>query len=92
MNITTRRFIAVGAFAVVAAAPAFVATIDHDLGARAGGRPECLAWFGNKEDGKCLSYSNGTPISVGTPQFNYCPGVTWVGTAAAGKAARCCPA
>ncbi len=31
------------------------------------GPPACLAWFGNKEDGNCLSYSNGSPVSVGTP-------------------------
>jgi hypothetical protein len=31
--------------------------------------PACLAWFGNKEDGKCLSYSNGQPIYAGTPNY-----------------------
>ena len=35
--------------------------------------PACLAWFGNKEDGVCLGYSNGSGYTVGTPQFNYCP-------------------
>ncbi len=30
---------------------------------------ECLAWFGNREDNKCLSYSNGQPINAGTPDF-----------------------
>ena len=25
-------------------------------------QPACLAWFGNKEDGKCLSYSNGQRV------------------------------
>ena len=29
--------------------------------------PACLAWFGNKEDGNCLGYSNGNGINVGTP-------------------------
>ena len=29
-----------------------------------------LAWFGNKDDGKCLSYSNGQPVYAGTPSFN----------------------
>jgi hypothetical protein len=28
----------------------------------------CLAWFGNAEDGVCLSYSNGNGVSVGTPE------------------------
>ena len=31
--------------------------------------PACLAWFGNREDGKCLSYSNGNGVNVGTPSF-----------------------
>lgn len=61
----TRRFVAAGAFAVAAAAaPAFLATVtpqSTDVTAA----PACLAWFGNKEDGKCLSYSNGTPVGGG---------------------------
>ena len=28
---------------------------------------QCLAWIGNKEDGNCVSYSNGNGINVGTP-------------------------
>ncbi len=31
--------------------------------------PGCLAWFGNAEDGKCLGYSNGNGVNVGTPSF-----------------------
>ncbi|MDT5014464.1 MAG: hypothetical protein QOD39_624 [Mycobacterium sp.] len=31
--------------------------------------PPCLAWMGNKEDGNCLSYSNGNGINVGTPDI-----------------------
>ncbi|AKS33491.1 hypothetical protein [Mycolicibacterium goodii] len=70
MTFTTRTFstktrVAVGAFVVAAAAaPAFLAgvtTQDADVTAA----PACLAWFGNKEDGKCLSYSNGTPVGGG---------------------------
>ena len=67
----TRRFVAVGAFALAtgaaAAAPAFVATSTS--GSEVTAQPACLAWFGNKEDGKCLSYSNGQPIYAGTPDF-----------------------
>ena len=64
--------IAVSAFAVAAAAgPAFVATMisttaPQDYQAAPG---KCLAWFGNQEDGKCLGYSNGQPISAGTPSI-----------------------
>ncbi|MEW2482915.1 DUF7155 family protein [Mycolicibacterium peregrinum] len=65
----TRRLVAVGAFALAtgaaAAAPAFVATSTS--GSEVTAQPACLAWFGNKEDGKCLSYSNGMPANIGTP-------------------------
>ena len=33
--------------------------------------PNCLAWFGNKEDGNCMGYSNGTGATVGTPQIGF---------------------
>ncbi len=58
------------AFAVVAAAgPVIAATTistsaPQDYQADPG---KCLAWFGNQGDGKCLGYSNGQPISAGTP-------------------------
>jgi hypothetical protein len=29
--------------------------------------PPCLAWYGNQEDGVCLSYSNGNGVNVGSP-------------------------
>ena len=65
----TRRLIALGAFAVAAAAgPAFAATtISASTPLAYPG--ECLAWFGNQENGQCLGYSNGQPISGGTPSF-----------------------
>jgi hypothetical protein len=70
----TRRII-VGAFAAAAvAAPLYAATITTDVAPQVSAQPPCLAWFGNKEDGKCLSYSNGNGVNVGTPSFNYCPG------------------
>jgi hypothetical protein len=64
--------IALSAFAVAAAAgPPFVATMiwtpaPEDYQASPG---QCLAWYGNKEDGICLGTSNGTPINAGTPDF-----------------------
>lgn len=62
----TRRFVAVGAFAAAAvAAPAFLAATTPQSDVTAA--PACLAWFGNKEDGKCLSYSNGQPAVGGIP-------------------------
>jgi len=69
----TRRII-VGAFAAAAmAAPFYAATITTEAAPQVSAQPPCLAWFGNKEDGKCLSYSNGNGVNVGTPQYNYCP-------------------
>ena len=69
MSNRTRRLV-VGAFAAAAvAAPLYaaVATVDAP---QVSAQPACLAWFGNKEDGKCLSYSNGQPVWVGTPVYN----------------------
>ena len=69
MSNRTRRVI-VGAFAAAAvAAPLYAAAMTVDA-PQVSAAPACLAWFGNKEDGKCLSYSNGQPVFVGTPVFN----------------------
>lgn len=68
-NSRARRIVAAGAFAVAAVAAPFAASV---LAAGASGTqagPACLAWFGNKEDGKCLSYSNGNGVNVGTPDL-----------------------
>jgi hypothetical protein len=60
----------VGAFVAAAAAvPLYAAAMTTDT-PQVTAQPACLAWFGNKEDGKCLSYSNGQPVFVGTPVCN----------------------
>ena len=66
-----RRSVVIGAFAAAAvAAPlAGVLTTTSDQVTQAG--PACLAWFGNKDDGKCLSYSNGNGMAVGTPEVAF---------------------
>ena len=69
----TRRLIALGAFAVAAAAGPALAATAIPTAVPLAYPGECLAWFGNQEDGKCLGYSNGTPISGGTPSFGYGP-------------------
>lgn len=33
--------------------------------------PACLAWYGNKEDGRCLGYSNGAPVVGGIPSVQF---------------------
>jgi hypothetical protein len=71
-NSRARRLIAAGAFAVAAVAAPFAASVVGAAGAPEDlAAPACLAWFGNKEDGKCLSYSNGYPVVGGTPGFGF---------------------
>ena len=67
-NKRTRRIVAAGAFVVAAVAAPFAASV---LSGNDADRPvaQCLAWFGNKEDGHCLGVSNGNGINVGTPQI-----------------------
>lgn len=71
----TRRLIAISAFAVAAAAgPVIAATTLSAPEPQTQAAPgQCLAWFGNQEDGHCLGYSNGQPISGGTPWGVYGP-------------------
>ncbi|WP_369803957.1 hypothetical protein [Mycobacterium sp. 1274761.0] len=71
----TRRWIIVSAFAAAtAAAPVIVAATLTSAEPQQQAYPgQCLAWFGNQEDGKCLGYSNGQPISGGTPWGVYGP-------------------
>jgi hypothetical protein len=63
------RLMASAFVAAAVAVPIYAATVSTDS-AQVTATPACLAWFGNKDDGKCLSYSNGQPVYVGTPQFN----------------------
>ena len=73
----TRQVIVISAFAVAAAAgPVIAATTlstsaPQNVQAAPGG--ECLAWFGNQEDGHCLGYSNGNGTNIGTPWGIYGP-------------------
>jgi hypothetical protein len=66
---TNRTRLIAGAFAAAAVAvPLYTAAVSTDS-AQVTASPACLAWFGNKDDGKCLSYSNGQPVNVGTPDM-----------------------
>ncbi len=79
-NNRVRRFVAVGAFAVAAVAAPIAASAlgsTSDAGQPLG---QCLAWFGNKEDGHCLGVSNGNGVNVGTPQFGVDQGQSGVST------------
>jgi hypothetical protein len=70
----TRRLIVLTAFAAAAAAGPAIAAIltsaPQDYKAYPG---QCLAHFGNIENNVCLGYSNGQPISGGTPWGQYGP-------------------
>nr|WP_225951963.1 hypothetical protein [Mycobacterium sp. OAS707] len=54
--------------AAAVAVPCYAAAVSSDS-AQVTASPACLAWFGNRDDGKCLSYSNGQPVFVGTPDL-----------------------
>lgn len=70
MTIRTRRLVA-GAFAAAAVAVPLYAAITTDAAPELNAGPQCLAWFGNIEDGKCLSYSNGQVIGGGVPPVSW---------------------
>lgn len=75
-----RRFVAAGAFVLAAVAAPFAASALEMSTPAAQAGPACLAWFGNQEDGKCLAYSNGNGVNVGTPQIGLNQGETGVNT------------
>ena len=60
------RLIAGALVAAAVAVPLYAAAVSTDS-TEVTATPACLAWYGNKDDGKCLSYSNGQPVNVGTP-------------------------
>ena len=69
-NTRARRIAAIGALAVAAAAvPALAALTDSSTSTTsATGSGTCLAWVGSRNDGQCISWSNGSPTYIGTPQ------------------------
>jgi hypothetical protein len=68
-NTRARRIATVGALAVAAAAvPALAAVMDSTAPTATATGGTCLAWFGSRGDGQCLSYSNNN-VSIGTPQL-----------------------
>ena len=59
-----------GAFAAAAVAvPLYASLTSVDAAPQVNAQPACLAWFGNKEDGNCMGFSNGSPVLVGTPEI-----------------------
>ena len=66
---SNRNRLIAGAFVAAAVAVPLYAAASSTDSAQGTAAPACLAWFGNKEDGKCLSYSNGNGVNVGTPGY-----------------------
>nr|WP_231743185.1 hypothetical protein [Mycobacterium sp. GA-2829] len=66
-----RRSVAIGAFAAAAVAAPLAAALTSAPEQATQAGPACLAWFGNKEDGHCLGYSNGNGVGVGTPSVSF---------------------
>jgi hypothetical protein len=66
MTIRVRRIVSAGALAVAAVAAPLAIAMTNGAGQAVAG-PACLAWYGSIGDGTCLSYSNGSPTTVGTP-------------------------
>ena len=68
-NTRARRIAAIGALAVAAAAvPALAALTDSSTSTTSATGGHCLAWVGSRNDGQCISWSNGSPTYIGTPQ------------------------
>ncbi|MCX2930971.1 hypothetical protein ORI20_11840 [Mycobacterium sp. CVI_P3] len=67
-NTRARRIAALGGLVVAAAAVPALAALTDSSTSTSTATGTCLAWFGSRGDGQCLSYSNNN-VSVGTPQF-----------------------
>jgi len=65
-----QRIASFGALAVATAAvPVLAALSSGSETTSADGT--CLAWFGSRDNGQCLSYSNGQGVNLGTPSVGY---------------------
>lgn len=81
VKVNTSRVIA-GAFAAAAVAfPLYASLTTADTAGETTAAPRCLAWFGNQADGHCLSYSNGSGATIGTPQIGLGGGGMYINTA-----------
>ena len=67
-NRVNRTRLLAGVFAAAAVAFPLYTTLNSTDVAEVTAGPKCLAWFGNIEDGNCMSYSNGSGAVVGTPR------------------------
>lgn len=75
------RMIAGAIAAAAVAVPLYTSLNTADVAPETSAAPRCLAWFGNQEDGHCLSYSNGSGATIGTPQIGLGGGGMYINTA-----------
>lgn len=74
-NTARRRLAVAGGLAVAAVAAPILVALGSTGPVTTSAEGNCLAWFGSRDDGICMGYSNGTPTYIGTPQVGiYGPG------------------
>lgn len=64
-----RRIAVAGALAAAALSVPVLAVLGSGPSATHSAEGQCLAWFGSRDDGICMGYSNGTPTYIGTPSI-----------------------
>ena len=57
------------AFAVLAGAAVAAPLLSASAQVSTTATGQCLAWFGSRDDGQCIGYSNGSPTYIGTPNL-----------------------
>ena len=57
------------AFAVLAGTAIAAPVLCVSAPPSTSGTGQCLAWFGSRDDGQCIGYSNGSPTYIGTPNL-----------------------
>ncbi|MDA2890276.1 hypothetical protein PDG61_05075 [Mycolicibacterium sp. BiH015] len=69
---TNKSRVIAGAIAAAAVAfPLYASLTTAETASETTAAPRCLAWFGNQADGHCLSYSNGSGVTVGSPNVGF---------------------
>lgn len=64
-----KKVLVAGAFVAAALAGPVVAALGHSATPQVSATGKCLAWFGSRDDGQCMGYSNGSGTTIGTPAF-----------------------
>ena len=74
-NNASRRLAVAGGLVIAAVAVPIAVTLGSSGPGATSAEGNCLAWFGSRDDGICMGYSNGNPTYIGTPNLGvYGPG------------------